>query len=486
MGTFEFLVNERQQEFYFLEINPRIQVEHTITESITGADLVQSQLLLAQGYLLEDLALPSNDQANVTCQTSSIQLRIYAEDPSNNFSLSVGKITQFSIPGGNGIRVDTHIPPTGGPSVLIGPDFDSLLAKIIVTAKTWEGAVLKARRVLSETTISGVKTNLSILQGVLYHDDFLARRIDTQWLESNLNSLNESGQAISRHNNEKMLSLEQQLRYSSPRASEFGMVSSTAAAASPALATSSSNFFFRKGDAWDITLRPLTSGLSPQETTLSGPGDEGGTVGEGEESRHILRLNRLLRNQFPTLLSAEIEYTHLTTIPQPTQPTSSNVNKVLYHLTITSNTSGGIASTVQTALRKGSPSNSNHIVSPLSGKLIEMLVREGDVIVKDQVVAFVRQMKMELEVRSPRGGRVYWSLSLRQPQCREGHGDKHDEDEGGNKIDECEDAKSESQGMVSDQGVDITEGTLLVELSGGNSSINVIGIDANRAVKGKL
>jgi acetyl/propionyl-CoA carboxylase alpha subunit len=448
---------------------------------------VQSQLLLAQGYSLEDLALPSNDQADVTCQTSSIQLRIYAEDPSNNFSLSVGKITQFSIPGGNGIRVDTHIPPTGGPSVLIGPDFDSLLAKIIVTAKTWETAVLKARRVLSETTISGVKTNLGVLQGVLYHDDFLTRNIDTQWLESNLNSLTESGQAVSRHNNEKILSLERQLSYSSPRASEFGMVSSsTATAASPALATPSSNFFFRKGDAWDITLRPLTSGLSSQETKLPGPGEEGGIAGEGGESRHILRLNRLLRNQFPTLLSAEIEYTYPTTIPWPTQPTSSNVNKVLYHLTITSNTNGGIASTVQMTLRKGSPLNSNHIVSPLSGKLIEMLVREGDVIVKNQVVAFVRQMKMELEVRSPRGGKVHWSLSLRQPQCREGHGDKHEEDEGGNENDEYEDSKSEGQGMVNDQGVDITEGTLLVELEGGNSSINVVDIDASRAVKGKL
>jgi acetyl/propionyl-CoA carboxylase alpha subunit len=464
LGTFEFLVNEQQQKFYFLEINPRIQVEHTITESITGVDLVQSQLLLAQNYSLEDLPLPTYDQSHSEPQTFSIQLRICAEDPSNKFALSVGKINHFSIPSGNGIRVDTHI-PSSGPSVLVGSDFDNLLAKVIITARTWEAAVLKARRVLSETSIMGVKTNLDILQGILHHNDFLARNVDTQWLETNLDTLNQAGHAISTHSNDNMRSLDRTLLSHSSN--------STTTTSSPVTASPSTNLLFRKGDSWDIALQPL---LPSPDKKIQTPSQE--------PIKHNLHLIRVLRNQFPTSLAAEIEYIYPNTTSTTASSPTPKIHKGQYHLTITSaspssTTHGSTHGQTSNLLRKGSPSNPYHIISPLSGRLIEMLVREGDVIVKDQVVAFVRQMKMELEIRSPRGGSVAWKLSLgggsNSLKGGEAEGEVRDDDDN-------EEEDEDGSQVVGEQGLDVAEGTLLIELKDDDSNKT----DAGGVVRGKL
>ncbi|WPH01601.1 Hypothetical protein R9X50_00444900 [Acrodontium crateriforme] len=350
LGTVEFLVNELTGEFFFLEINPRLQVEHTITEGITGMDLVQLQLRLAQGHSLQELGLttkrPSPNNGH------SIQLRLCAEDPNNAFSLSLGKITEFSIPSGNGIRVDTHVDMFG---VVVGADFDSLLAKIITTASTWQAAVLKARRVLSDTRISGVKTNLDLLKGIVNHDDFLAGKIDIQWLEENLNDALRLGGQVSKSSRQE----------SSRQVSRSSGV--------PNLP--SSNFLFRRGDAWSVILEPLKPSNS-------------------DPLQHHLQLTRVLRNDFPTSLSAEVEYT---------TPSSSTPYRL--HLATTNTSASALTSSSH---RRGDPRNSRHIILPLSGKLVEILVAPGDAIVKNQVVAFVKQMKMELEVRSPQAGKAKW------------------------------------------------------------------------------
>ncbi|KAF7175249.1 hypothetical protein CNMCM7691_007289 [Aspergillus felis] len=352
LGTFEFLVSERTPEFYFLEINPRLQVEHTITEAVTGVDLVQAQLRLARGESLQEILTESASTS--TPSARSIQLRLCAEDPSANFALSIGKITDFFVPTGHGVRVDTHL----APPVTVASDFDNLLAKIIVTASSWESAVQKARRVLSDTRVEGVRTNLPLLRGIVSSEDFLAGRIDTQWLERNLPSVLGTGERISAS-----------LLSSYPQSK-------------PAFQLPTSSLLFRRGDAWSISLSPLASASTP-------------TSKDQPETRHHLRLSRVLRNDFPSSLTAEIEYT-------------TPAGSIPYKLHLAAAGANTAASALVSGHRRGDPSNPRHIVLPLSGKLIELLVRPGDAIAKDQVVAFVKQMKMELEVRSPRAGRVKW------------------------------------------------------------------------------
>ncbi|KAL2864766.1 putative pyruvate carboxylase [Aspergillus lucknowensis] len=359
LGTVEFLVNEQLGEFYFLEINPRIQVEHTITEAITGIDLVQAQLLIAQGYSLPEVGLSCCPQA----RGHSIQLRLCSEDPRASFSLSVGKVTEFSVPTGNGVRVDTHIDMAGLSPVIVGAQFDNLLAKIIVTgSSTWEATVLKARRVLADTRISGVKTNLDLLRGIVGHEQFVAGRIDTQWLEKNLDQAVQLGGSVSR-------SLQLPTQVSRP-------------SGTPSI--HSSNLLFRPGDSWSITLEPLQS--QQKET---------------QQQKHHLQLTRVLQNDFPSSISAEVEYT-----------TASSATA--YRLKLeTTNTA---ASALVSSHRRGDPRNPRHIVLPLSGKLIEVLVSPGDMLEENQVVAFVKQMKMELEVRSPRAGRAQWVYEMEEEE----------------------------------------------------------------------
>ncbi|KAL3461554.1 hypothetical protein BJX64DRAFT_153742 [Aspergillus heterothallicus] len=360
LGTVEFLVNERLGEFYFLEINPRIQVEHTITEAITGVDLVQAQLLIAQGYSLSEVGLGIEPYA----RGHSIQLRLCSEDPRTNFSLSVGKVTEFSVPMGNGVRVDTHVDMSGLSPVIVGAQFDNLLAKIIVTgSSTWEATVLKARRILSDTRISGVKTNLDLLRGILVHEDFLTGKIDTQWLEKYLDQAVQLGGEISK-------SLEEPGQISRP---------------SSIPSMPSSNFLFRPGDSWSVTLEPVNSQASQPQ----------------EQKRHHLQLTRVLQNDFPSSISAEIEYT---------TPDSVAAYRMKLETTNTS------AAALVSSHRRGDSRNPRHIVLPISGKLIEVLITPGDMIEKNQVVAFVKQMKMELEIRSPWAGRAQWVYEMEEEE----------------------------------------------------------------------
>ena len=368
LGTFEFLVSEKNPEFYFLEINPRLQVEHTITECITGADLVQSQLQLAQGCSLDELGFgkESNATAYPPRKSFSIQLRLCAEDPRNNFSLSIGKVTQFHVPSGHGVRLDTNVDTSGSSPVVVGTHFDNLLAKIIVTASSWEATVSKAQRVLADSKISGVKTNIDLLRGIVAHEDFVAGRVNTQWLGSNLEQVLGLGESVSaslRHN-------------TSPSATEAQSVSQQS--------LPSSNLLFRRGDAWAITLEPLQKGSSSQQDKIS----------------HHLQVSRILRNEFPSSLAAEIEYT-----------TPSSQTAIPYRLQIAA-TNTAASALVSSSHRRGDMNNPRHIVLPLSGKLIEVLVSEGEEVAENQVVAFVKQMKMELEVRSPRSGRAKWVYEM--------------------------------------------------------------------------
>lgn len=383
LGTWEFLVSVKERKFFFLEINPRLQVEHTISEQIASADLVRTQLLIAQGLQdPEDASRRLGEwwEAETPPLACSIQLRLCAEDPKNNFALSIGKITDIQLPTGNGVRVDSHLSRGGA----IGSDYDNLMAKIIVTAGTWPDAISKAQRALADTKVVGVKTNLNLLRAILADGVFQAGNADTKWLETNMERLVNSGNQI-------------------------GDAVEVASSALPELifgATASSNMMssatlFRKGEAWSLKLEQA------DDKTNAAPGH--------------LKVERVTRNEFPNALIADLSYT---------VPGSKSVP---YKVTLSSTTAS--AESAASTHRRGDSSNKSHIILPMSGKLVEVLVDEGDEVKENEVIAYVKQMKMELEIRSPKAGQIAWVIEVEN-----------------------------------DEGDDVAEGTLLVELADGPKS----------------
>lgn len=167
-GTLEFLV-DKHGNHYFIEMNPRIQVEHTITEMVTGIDLVQSQILIAEGYALtsEEIGIPSQDA--IQTRGYSIQCRVTTEDPVNNFAPDTGKIDIYRTGSGIGIRLDGG---NGYAGAVISPYYDSLLVKVISHGNSFKDAIRKALRSIKESKITGVKTNIAFLVNVLNHPNF--------------------------------------------------------------------------------------------------------------------------------------------------------------------------------------------------------------------------------------------------------------------------------------------------------------------------
>jgi acetyl-CoA carboxylase, biotin carboxylase subunit len=172
VGTLEFLL-DREGNFYFIEINCRIQVEHPVTEAVTGIDLIGQQIRMAAG---EPLALR---QADVEFRGHAIEFRINAEDAADNFSPQTGVIDDLVLPGGPGVRVDTHIYP----GYEVPPYYDSLLAKLIVWGEDRDQALARSRRALGEFTISGLKTNLPFHRGIIDNEAFLGAQVSTNLLD---------------------------------------------------------------------------------------------------------------------------------------------------------------------------------------------------------------------------------------------------------------------------------------------------------------
>src|SRR4051812_42366381 len=171
VGTLEFLYEAGN--FYFMEMNTRIQVEHTVTEMVTGLDLVREQIKLAAGE-----PLSPSFTGRFRPRGHSIECRVNAEDPIS-FAPSPGRITALNLPGGFGVRVDTHIYE----GYVVPPNYDSLLAKLIVHAEDRESAIRRMRRALDEFVVEGIKTNLSFHRKLMAHPDFVAGRLDTHFLE---------------------------------------------------------------------------------------------------------------------------------------------------------------------------------------------------------------------------------------------------------------------------------------------------------------
>ena len=171
-GTVEFLVDQNNN-FYFIEVNARIQVEHPVTELVTGIDLVKSQIRVASGEVLPF------KKKEIECRGSAIEVRINAEDPANNFRPSPGKITRFRAPGGRGVRLDTHVHE----GYVIPPYYDSMIAKLIVYQPTRAEAIACMRRALDEFVIEGVKTTIPLLREIFQSNAFVQGEVDTTFIE---------------------------------------------------------------------------------------------------------------------------------------------------------------------------------------------------------------------------------------------------------------------------------------------------------------
>lgn len=185
-GTVEFLL-DKNGNHYFIEMNPRIQVEHTVTEMVTGLDIVQAQILIAEGYPLNSDEIGIRSQKDIVMRGNAIQCRITTEDPANGFAPDTGTIELYRSASGYGIRLDGGNGFTGS---VVSPYYDSLLVKITAYANTFEGATRKAIRALRETEIKGVKTNIGFLLNVLNHPIFRAGNCDTGFIAANPELLN--------------------------------------------------------------------------------------------------------------------------------------------------------------------------------------------------------------------------------------------------------------------------------------------------------
>jgi acetyl-CoA carboxylase biotin carboxylase subunit len=173
-GTVEFLYDVERDDFYFMEVNARIQVEHPVSEMITGVDLVRWQLEVAGG------APPRLEQRDIVTSGHAIEARILAEDPKRGFLPSPGRITRWRAPQGEGVRLDTGIEEGS----IVSPYYDSMIAKLIVHAPDRPRAVARLRDALAAFEVEGVSTNIVLLRAVTGHPDFLANQLDTRWLES--------------------------------------------------------------------------------------------------------------------------------------------------------------------------------------------------------------------------------------------------------------------------------------------------------------
>ena len=172
-GTIEFLYDQ-SGNFYFMEMNTRIQVEHPVTEWVTGIDLIKEQIRIADGEKLKV------SQEDISLNGHAIECRINAEDPAKNFRPSPGTITDVYLPGGKGVRIDTAIYS----GYTVPPYYDSMLAKLIVHAKSREEAILKMRSALGEVIIEGIQTNVDYQYDILHHPDFVSGNTDIEFIET--------------------------------------------------------------------------------------------------------------------------------------------------------------------------------------------------------------------------------------------------------------------------------------------------------------
>lgn len=368
LGTWEFLVSPKTSQFYFMEINPRLQVEHTVTEAICGVDLVRWQLLIALGKSVPDIGLETslNDPgARNAPATTSIQLRIMAEDVKNDFSLSIGRVRGVLFAGGNGIRVDTHLRP----GVIISADFDSLLAKLIVTSTDWDVTVAKAERALQDVLIDGVTTNLGLLQGIVRSLDFRDGHFDTRWLEKHLKAFEEPNRELSNS------------------IGRFKGGPGDRSSHSSAQPSQSSGQLVRKGDQFQIRI-------------------------EGSDDLEVfddlVSISSIIRNDFPESLAVKVSAFN----GDDLDGSVKHRGQKNYTVRVLKQTETQTSLKGSSGHPKATREEPSQLICPLAGQVIEFLIEEGEAVAEGDAVLIIRQQKMELEIRAHRSGIVQSLVDL--------------------------------------------------------------------------
>ena len=179
-GTVEFLLDDSAGQFYFIEVNPRIQVEHTITEEVTGIDIVRAQILIAQGYSLDSREVDLPSQEAIKTHGFAVQCRITTEDPTNHFMPDYGRLAEYRSSSGIGIRLDAGSAFSGA---IVIPYFDSMLVKVSARARMFDGAIGRMKRALNEFRVRGVKTNIPFLLRLLEHPTFAQGQCTTRFID---------------------------------------------------------------------------------------------------------------------------------------------------------------------------------------------------------------------------------------------------------------------------------------------------------------
>ena len=336
-GTLEFLVDD-QKNFYFLEMNTRLQVEHPVTEMVYGIDLVQAQFDLALGKWPE--VFPSPHEFMVPKPNGvSIEVRVLAEDPKNNFMPTPGPIVFLKEPTGEGVRVDSGV-ETGD---VVNPNFDSMIAKLIVHGPNRKIAVQKMISSLENFPILGFTSNLSFLKNIISHNDFLLGKESTGWIEENKQKLNES-----------VWSKSIQELFASPRFQE--------------------KVSFLLDKHWTATPLENIFAMSSPGLTMSSPGLTRGTSFENFSGPILYTAARISLTQIQLFYLGE---SFVFSCPRRVNIQSSS-----------------------------QASDSGEIKTPMPGKLFEVLVKEGDKVSENQVLFIVESMKIQLEVKSPKNGAV--------------------------------------------------------------------------------
>lgn len=368
LGTWEFLVSPKNSQFYFMEINPRLQVEHTVTEAICGIDLVRWQLLIALGKSVPDIGHETslkNLDARTPPATTSIQLRITAEDVKNNFSLSIGRVRGVLFAGGNGIRIDTHLRA----GVIVSADFDSLLAKLIVTSTDWDAAVAKAERALQDVLIDGVTTNLGLLQGIVRSADFQNGHFDTQWLEKHLKTFEEQNRELAKSVSRLHGGSGDRLSHSSAQSSK------------------SSGHLFRKGDQFQIQI-------------------EGSDDVKAFED--LVSISSVIRNDFPESLAVKVS----TFNNDDVNGSSKHKREKSYTVRLLKQSDTQKSLKGSSGDPKATREDPSQLICPLAGQIIEFLIEEGEGVAEGDAVLIIRQQKMELEIRAHRSGIIQSLVDL--------------------------------------------------------------------------
>ncbi|KAL9541032.1 hypothetical protein MBANPS3_009343 [Mucor bainieri] len=349
-GTVEFLVRPDINEFYFLEVNPRVQVEHTISEQITHVDIVQTQIRVALGESLQQLGLVQDAiQPN---RLVSIQARVVAENPLNNNMLSVGRINAVQFPQGHGVRVDTWI--QAGCVVL--PTFDSLLAKVIVTGQSYDDALHKLKRALQNTVIEGVETNIRFLIALISDSAFMGDQLAHVHIKSLEDKMDDLIHAT------KQVEIPQRKTLESD--------GTTQPTSNAAAAASVSSLQFKPGDAFNMEIS--------------------NTQTKAVEAVHSLQIDSISTNNFPDEFVAQVQ-TSFSSVQNPIS------------IALTRKSAIGTSSTLR---RKANPRVPSDIGSPVTGMVVEINVKEGDVVAPGQQLFVMSAMKMETVIQAPAAGTV--------------------------------------------------------------------------------